>query len=40
MLNRAEWPWLMGGGILAFVLLYCTHQFWRFALRFYTSASS
>jgi ABC-2 type transport system permease protein len=40
MLNRVEWPWIVGGGILALVLLYCTHQFWRFALRFYTSASS
>jgi ABC-2 type transport system permease protein len=40
MLHRVEWPWLVGGGVLALVLLYCTHQFWRFALRFYTSASS
>jgi ABC-2 type transport system permease protein len=32
--------WIIGSGILALILLWCSHQFWRFALRFYTSASS
>lgn len=40
MLNRAEWHWVASSGVLALTLLYGTHQFWRFALRFYTSASS
>lgn len=40
MLNRLEWPWLVGSGILACVLLFAANRFWRFALRFYTSASS
>ncbi|HEY9824589.1 MAG TPA: ABC transporter permease [Stenomitos sp.] len=40
MLHRAEWSWLAGSGVLAIVLLACTHYFWQFALRFYTSASS
>jgi ABC-2 type transport system permease protein len=40
MLQRAEWTWLLGSGVLAITLLFCTNRFWRFALRFYTSASS
>jgi ABC-2 type transport system permease protein len=40
MLHRAEWEWVVGSGVLAVVLLCSTHLFWRFALRFYTSASS
>jgi ABC-2 type transport system permease protein len=40
LLHRVEWTWLVGSGLLALALLYCTNQFWRFALRFYTSASS
>lgn len=40
LLNRSEWSWLVGGGGLAIALLAVSHFFWRFALRFYTSASS
>jgi ABC-2 type transport system permease protein len=40
MLHRVEWPWLVSAGLLALSLFACTHFFWRFALRFYTSASS
>ncbi len=40
LLHRVEWPWLVGAGLLALSLFTCTHFFWRFALRFYTSASS
>jgi ABC-2 type transport system permease protein len=40
LLHRVEWPWLIGAGLLALSLFTCTHFFWRFALRFYTSASS
>lgn len=40
LLHRVEWPWLLGSGLLAVFLFLCTHFFWRFALRFYTSASS
>ena len=40
LLHRIEWPWLLGSGLLAALLFSCTHLFWRFALRFYTSASS
>jgi len=32
--------WLISAGLLAAVLLVAANQFWRFALRFYTSASS
>jgi ABC-2 type transport system permease protein len=39
-LGRNVWPWVGLSAILAIALLYLSNQFWRFALRFYTSASS
>jgi ABC-2 type transport system permease protein len=40
MLGRGEISWLIGAAILAGVLFFFSTWFWRFALRFYTSASS
>ncbi len=40
ILGRSEPLWLVGAGILAIALLFASRLFWRFALRFYTSASS
>jgi ABC-2 type transport system permease protein len=40
MLGRGEINWSIGAGVLAIVLFYLSSAFWRFALRFYTSASS
>lgn len=40
LLNRIEWSWIVGAGLLATVLLVISRSFWKFALRFYTSASS
>jgi ABC-2 type transport system permease protein len=40
MLGREEIGWLLGAGVLALGLLFAAAVFWRFALRFYTSASS
>ena len=40
MLGRVQFGWIIGAGILAIVLLFISIWFWRFALRFYTSASS
>ncbi len=40
LLHRVDGTWLVGSGLLALSLLYSTHRFWRFALCFYTSASS
>lgn len=40
MLAQVESTWLLGSVGLAIALLYISQQFWRFALRFYTSASS
>jgi ABC-2 type transport system permease protein len=40
LLGRGEPIWIIGSMFLAMALLYASHQFWRFALRFYTSASS
>ncbi|MEM7554015.1 MAG: ABC transporter permease [Cyanobacteria bacterium P01_A01_bin.84] len=40
MLGRGEVTWMLGAGILAGVLFAISTLFWRFALRFYTSASS
>ena len=40
MLGRAGLPWLGGAVVLAGVLLGLSRLFWRFALRYYTSASS
>jgi ABC-2 type transport system permease protein len=39
-LGRGQVIWLMGAMGLALLLLFCARTFWRFALRFYTSASS
>ncbi|WP_026731744.1 ABC transporter permease [Fischerella sp. PCC 9605] len=40
MLGRSEITWLLGAGVLALMLFFASTWFWRFALRFYTSASS
>jgi len=40
MLGRGQWGWMLGSAALALGLLQCSRWFWRFALRFYTSASS
>ncbi len=40
MLGKVQIGWLIGAGVLAIVLLFFARLFWRFALRFYTSASS
>ena len=40
MLGKSQIIWLLGAGILAFVLFLFSRFFWQFALRFYTSASS
>ncbi|MGI0485983.1 ABC transporter permease [Pantanalinema rosaneae CENA516] len=40
LLGRGELVWVLGAGVLAIVLLLASAGFWRFALRFYTSASS
>ena len=40
MLGKTQFIWLFGAGILALVLFLISIAFWRFALRFYTSASS
>ncbi len=40
MLGRTQWTWIAGGGFLALGLLALSNLVWRFALRFYTSASS
>ncbi len=40
MLDRVSGGWLLATTGLAIALLYFSHQFWQFALRFYTSASS
>ena len=40
MLGRGQFTWMFGAGILATILLIFSVLFWRFALRFYTSASS
>ncbi len=40
LLGRTDWTWVMGSAGLALGLLWGSHRFWRFALRFYTSASS
>lgn len=40
LLGRGEAVWIIGSGFLAIALLYASTKFWRFALRFYTSASS
>jgi ABC-2 type transport system permease protein len=40
MLGRSQIVWLVSAGALALGLLFLSSIFWRFALRFYTSASS
>lgn len=40
LLGRVQLPWILGSGLLAVVLLLISRAFWKFALRFYTSASS
>lgn len=40
MLGRSQGVWLIGSSILAIGLVCASALFWRFALRFYTSASS
>ena len=40
MLGRGQITWLIGAVVLALGLFFVTTWFWRFALRFYTSASS
>ncbi|MBW4661258.1 MAG: ABC transporter permease [Drouetiella hepatica Uher 2000/2452] len=40
LLNRVEVAWIAGAGGLAIALLWVARSFWKFALRFYTSASS
>jgi ABC-2 type transport system permease protein len=40
LLGRADLGWIAAGGCLAVVLLVLSNFVWRFALRFYTSASS
>ena len=40
MLGRLNPLWLLGDLALAIALLWISHRFWQFALKFYTSASS
>ncbi|HEY9651111.1 MAG TPA: ABC transporter permease [Coleofasciculaceae cyanobacterium] len=40
MLGRSQAIWIVGAGALGIGLLFASSLFWRFALRFYTSASS
>jgi len=40
LLRRAELGWIVSAAVLAIVLLGISSTFWKFALRFYTSASS
>lgn len=40
MLARVNLGWIWGSGVLAIALLVVSRSFWKFALRFYTSASS
>jgi len=40
ILNRTHLGWIAGALGLAIALFFCSQLFWRFALRFYTSASS
>jgi ABC-2 type transport system permease protein len=40
LLGRSNLTWLIGSAFLALVLVGLARAFWRFALRFYTSASS
>ena len=40
MLQERQSLWITGSALLAVGLIVIANRFWRFALRFYTSASS
>ncbi|MBR8834556.1 MAG: ABC transporter permease [Stigonema ocellatum SAG 48.90 = DSM 106950] len=40
MLGRSQTTWVFGAAVLSLLLFFVSTWFWRFALRFYTSASS
>ncbi len=40
MLGKTSIPWLIATGVITLILLFISASFWRFALKFYTSASS
>jgi ABC-2 type transport system permease protein len=40
LLEKGDHRWVWASGLLAISLLWISNRFWRFALRFYTSASS
>jgi ABC-2 type transport system permease protein len=40
ILGRLHWPWGLTSLLVAAAALAVSRLFWRFALRFYTSASS
>lgn len=40
VLGRVAWGWIAGSALLAIALFFVSTRVWRFALRFYTSASS
>jgi ABC-2 type transport system permease protein len=40
ILGRLHWPWALASALVAAVSFTISRLFWRFALRFYTSASS
>ncbi len=40
ILGRSNFYWIIGAGFLAVLLFFIAYFFWKFALRFYTSASS
>jgi ABC-2 type transport system permease protein len=40
ILGRVQLTSILGGGLLAIILVWASNKFWRFALKFYTSASS
>ena len=40
LLGRLAWPWALASALVAILALSISRLFWRFALRFYTSASS
>jgi ABC-2 type transport system permease protein len=40
LLGRGDMSWMVGSGLLAIALFWFSQAFWKFALRFYTSASS
>lgn len=40
ILGRGNINWILGAALLAVALFFLSNAFWRFALRFYTSASS